>query len=143
METNILLIEPDKITASVIASALKQANVNLTVTVNVANAMHMLREHLYNFDLIIADPFTVSIIDVELIYGLKADARSAEIPVLVSTGAEWQAIARALTAGASDYICKPFRSEELKLRALTLAGRHRLARTAAQVQAQENLQPAA
>jgi len=65
-------------------------------------------------DLILLDIMMPVLDGYEVCKRLKADKRTANIPILMlSAAAHADSIARALSAGAKDYIVKPFEPEKL------------------------------
>jgi DNA-binding response OmpR family regulator len=68
-------------------------------------------------DLIVADVMMPGLDGVELVAALRADPRTARVPVLMlSARAGHEAAAEGLTAGADDYLVKPFTAGELLAR---------------------------
>jgi anti-anti-sigma factor len=68
-------------------------------------------------DLIVSDVMMPGMDGVELVSALRADPRTARVPVLLlSARAGQEAAAEGLTAGADDYVVKPFTAGELLAR---------------------------
>lgn len=81
-------------------------------------------------DIILLDNVMPGKTGIEVCRGLRAHPVTAQIPVILLTGRVAEEIkVKALSAGASDFIAKPFSPVELKLRVnhlLTVAQQHRL-----------------
>ncbi|WP_457252579.1 response regulator transcription factor [Pedococcus sp. P5_B7] len=74
------------------------------------------------FDLVILDWMMPGLSGVDVCRGMRADPRAKDIAVLMLTSkAQEGDIDQAFTAGADDYMVKPFRGRELvsRVRALT------------------------
>jgi anti-anti-sigma factor len=68
-------------------------------------------------DLIVSDVMMPGLGGMELLAALRADLRTARIPVLLlSARAGQEAAVEGLAAGADDYLVKPFSAEELRAR---------------------------
>jgi DNA-binding response OmpR family regulator len=76
-------------------------------------------------DLVILDWMMPGLSGVEVCRGMRADPRTTNVPVLMLTSKAQEAdIDQAFTAGADDYMVKPFRGRELvsRVQALTARG---------------------
>ncbi|MGC9669638.1 SpoIIE family protein phosphatase [Planosporangium sp. 12N6] len=68
-------------------------------------------------DLIVSDVMMPGMDGLELVAALRADPRTASVPVmLLSARAGEEAAIEGLTAGADDYLVKPFSADELRAR---------------------------
>ncbi len=77
-------------------------------------------------DLVVLDWMMPGLSGVEVCRGMRADSRTKDVAVLMLTSKAQEAdIDQAFTAGADDYMVKPFRGRELvsRVRALTAASR--------------------
>jgi DNA-binding response OmpR family regulator len=84
-----------------------------------ASAMERLRARSY--DLVLLDLSMEGVAGFDVLLALKKDARFREISVIVLTGNESdEALARSFGYGADDFVLKPFRSNELAMRAYRL-----------------------
>jgi DNA-binding response OmpR family regulator len=84
-----------------------------------ASAMERLRTHSY--DLVLLDLAIEGLAGFDVLLGLKKDVRFREIQVIVLTGNESdEALARSFGYGADDFVLKPFRPNELGMRAYRL-----------------------
>ena len=74
-------------------------------------------------DLVVLDVGMPGVDGLQVCTALRADARTAEVPVLLlSAGASPADVDRGLAAGADEYLLKPFRVGELSDRVRALAG---------------------
>jgi DNA-binding response OmpR family regulator len=74
-------------------------------------------------DLVILDWMMPGLTGVEVCRAMRADPRAKDIPVLLLTSRAQEAdIDQAFTAGADDYMVKPFGGRELVSRVMTLTG---------------------
>jgi DNA-binding response OmpR family regulator len=72
-------------------------------------------------DVVVSDVMMPKLSGLELVSGLKADASTASIPViLLSAKAQASDIRAGMAAGADDYVTKPFEPLELVDRVLKL-----------------------
>ena len=72
-------------------------------------------------DVVVSDVMMPKLSGIELVSGLKADASTASIPViLLSAKAQASDIRAGLAAGADDYVTKPFEPLELVDKVLKL-----------------------
>jgi DNA-binding response OmpR family regulator len=72
-------------------------------------------------DVVVSDVMMPKLSGIELVTGLKADASTASIPViLLSAKAQASDIRAGMAAGADDYVTKPFEPLELVDRVLKL-----------------------
>lgn len=75
-------------------------------------------------DLVILDWMMPGLSGVEVCRAMRADPRTKDIAVLMLTSRAREAdIDQAFTAGANDYMVKPFRGRELVSRVLSLTAR--------------------
>ncbi|HEV2271364.1 MAG TPA: ATP-binding protein [Steroidobacteraceae bacterium] len=93
-------------------------------------------------DVVLADVMMPRMNGIELVQALRADAATAELPVLLlSARAGEEASVEGLQAGANDYLVKPFSRRELIARVETLLaqGRQHAAERRARAQAEQNV----
>jgi DNA-binding response OmpR family regulator len=84
-----------------------------------ASAMERLRVHSY--DLVILDLTMAGPTGFDVLQSLKKDTRLRKIPVIVLTGNNSdEALARSFGYGADDFVLKPFKPNELGMRAYRL-----------------------
>jgi signal transduction histidine kinase len=94
-------------------------------------------------DAVIADIMMPRVDGIEMLRALRADASTAELPVLLlSARAGEEASVEGLQAGANDYLVKPFSQRELVARIATLLAqaRQHAAERRARAQAEHNVQ---
>lgn len=130
----ILLIEPDAIALAAIYRNLNLEGFEVLAAQTEADGLAILRDINFEADLIIADLFHPTISGSQLVSDLKEESRSAAIPLLVCTGAAQAELIAALKAGAADYICKPFKLDELVLRSRVLIERQPVLHLSRQIQ---------
>eukprot|EP00803_Ostreobium_quekettii_P004565 evm.model.scf_1977.2 EVM.evm.TU.scf_1977.2 scf_1977:10717-13144(-) len=109
----VLLVEEDKCTRRVLEQMLRQCNYKVVTASNGKEALRKLRNG-DEIDLVLTDPFMPEVKAHDLLREvLRVDGHS-RIPVIVMSIEERQeAILKALQAGASDYLIKPIRRNEL------------------------------
>lgn len=113
--TRVLVVEDDRFVGSFLEKGLRSAGYSVDL-VDDAETARWLVTHAA-FDLVVLD---VGLPDDDGLVILK-DLRAAgsEVPVLVLTGLVERDVVTCLEAGADDYMCKPFRFEELLARLRT------------------------
>jgi two-component system phosphate regulon response regulator PhoB len=84
-----------------------------------ARAMAQLRTH--NYDLVILDLAMDGPTGFDVLLAMKKEPRLRKIPVIVLTGNDSdEALARSFGYGADDFVVKPFKANELGMRAYRL-----------------------
>lgn len=105
-----------------------------------AAALEHIRLHVP--DVIVADVMMPRMDGIEMLRALRAEATTADIPVLIlSARAGEAASVEGLEAGANDYLVKPFSQRELiaRIEALLAQGRQRAAERLARARAERDL----
>ena len=116
----VLLIEDDTSISSAIALAVRSSNINLTHAELGCDGIDLATT--LAFDLIILDLGLPDMTGIEVLQSLRK--ASIATPVLVLSGYdEISRKVKALTAGADDYLTKPFHGEELMARIRAIARR--------------------
>lgn len=115
----IFIIEHDPDFADCLQRILTADGYDVTCAVNVSEAIENIRESKPNLTIVdIHDGLNLSLEDIE-----KLTAFDDSIPVLVTTVKKTAELAlKALGAGASDYLLKPFSSNEILQRVHSLTG---------------------
>lgn len=114
----ILVVEDEKNVLNLLNNILLASNYEVFLASDGAEALEIISEILP--DAIISDIMMPNINGIELLKELKKDASTALIPFLFLTAkADIQDRVDGLSIGADDYICKPFRNEELLARLKT------------------------
>lgn len=76
-------------------------------------ALKKLREG--DFDFVISDWNMPNMSGVELLQAVRGDGRLKDLPfILVSAESQWRQISQAIRNNVSEYVIKPFHSEELE-----------------------------
>ena len=114
-----LVVDDDPEILPLVKAALSRYSISCDGVNDGAGAMDQLRTHSY--DLVLLDLAMEGLAGFDVLLSLKKDARYREIPVIVLTGNESdEALARSFGYGADDFILKPFRPNELGMRAYRL-----------------------
>lgn len=128
----IVVVDDDAVSRHVLSAALTRAGLDHVTLGSGAGAISYLATHeveLLLLDLVMPDPD-----GYELLRRLRADPKTAALPIVVLTGVDAEdEVTRAFTAGADDFVKKPFRADELvarvrgqlRLRAVQSELRHR------------------
>lgn len=102
-----------------LAAELGAAGFDVLLAEDGRTALSVVRKHVP--DVLITDVMMPALDGVEVCRTLKADSRTADIPVLLlSAFAQSPSKVKGFDAGASDYITKPFVMEELIARVQSL-----------------------
>lgn len=110
----ILFVDDSGIMRKSMTNAAKENGFTVIEAENGAEALSRLRKYGKNIDLVIMD-WNMPIMDgYEALTRIKASQEYADIPVLMATadGVE-EDVVKAIKAGASGYLVKPFTSEAL------------------------------
>ncbi len=124
--SSLLIIEDDPDLAELMAITLRTAGHEIHVAADGATALQLLREKLP--DLIILDLMLPDIVGISLCENLRRELQfDAELlPILMTSACdESDAAPLARTAGASDFLAKPFSPYQLLLRVHALLARPR------------------
>ena len=114
-----LVVDDDPEILPLVKAALSRYAISCDGVNDGASAMERLRTHSY--DLVLLDLALGGLAGFDVLLGLKKDARFRETPVIVLSGNESdEALARSFGYGADDFVLKPFRPNELGMRAYRL-----------------------
>jgi two-component system OmpR family response regulator len=117
---NILLVEDDVSIGAFIANALRTADQSIDVAIDGALGLSLTETH--NYDLVVVDRMLPNVDGIALVRELRH--RGEQVPILMlSALGEVDARVEGLSAGADDYLAKPFALVELKARIAALARR--------------------
>lgn len=128
----IVVVDDDAVSRHVLSSALTRAGLEHVTLGSGAGALSYLATHdaeLVLLDLVMPDPDGYEILRV-----LRESPKTRSLPIVVLTGVDAdEEVTRAFTAGADDFVKKPFRADELvarvrgqlRLRAIQSELRHR------------------
>ncbi len=115
MGTRVLLVEDDRLSAAVLQSELEKLGYTVEWSENGAEAYELFREDPARADVIVTDRMMPVSDGLALTRRLKADPETADIPVILLTGAtETGDISAGLEAGAFYYITKPAQSDLIR-----------------------------
>lgn len=108
----VLLVEDDRLSLAVLQSELEKLGYAVEIAGNGAEAYALIREDPLRADVIITDRMMPVMDGLALTKRLKSEAETADIPVVLLTGATEAAdITAGIEAGAFYYITKPAQSE--------------------------------
>jgi DNA-binding response OmpR family regulator len=114
-----LVVDDDPDIPPLVELALGRYTISSDNTRDGASAMARLRSGIY--DLVILDLGLAGLTGFEVLQALKKESKLREIPVIVLTGNDSEeALARSFGYGADDFVLKPFKSNELGMRAYRL-----------------------
>ncbi|AFL85951.1 response regulator with CheY-like receiver, AAA-type ATPase, and DNA-binding domains [Belliella baltica DSM 15883] len=111
---NILIIEDDKLISSLVHFRLKKEGYNITMVEDGLAGIEAIEKD--SPDLIITDVLIPHRSGIEIIYHSKKFNPKIPIIVLSSLGEEEATVLEAFSKGASDFIPKPFKPNELAFR---------------------------
>ena len=115
MSQSILVVEDEPAIAELLAFHIKHAGYHPLQARDVEGANAMVSERLP--DLIVLDWMLPGTSGLSFLRGLRADARTEEVPVIMLTArTEERDLLDSLEAGADDYMSKPFSPKELMAR---------------------------
>lgn len=118
-DKRVLLVEDEPSVATVVARSLETAGFESTIEIDGARALDIASND--SFDIVILDLTLPSLDGVEVCRRLR---EVSTVPILIVTGrSETSQVVEGLEAGADDYLCKPFKMEELVARVGSLLRR--------------------
>jgi PAS domain S-box-containing protein len=122
----VLIVDDDRKILDLLVDLLELEGYEIATALDGAEAIEMARS--FDPDIIVSDVVMPNVGGLELCRRLKADARTAYVPVLLISGliTSDDAGIEGLHAGADDYLDLPFRNEELLVKVARLVERHRL-----------------
>lgn len=110
--TRVLVVDDDPLVRSLLTSTLVEQDYDAAAAATPDEAFDLL--HLDSFDLVIADLCLPGVSGLDLLSQIRA--AYPDLPVVLITGFADPTIARkAMSAGASDFITKPFRPHDLPI----------------------------
>ncbi len=111
----ILIVDDEPFNLDIILQTLEDPNYRLTAAESGEQAWKLLCAPDRHFDLVVLDRMMRGIDGIEVLRRIKADARLAEIPVIMQTAAASpDQVREGLQAGAHYYLTKPFELEALE-----------------------------
>lgn len=117
--SNVLIIEDDKIMGQMVAEILDDVGFNVTSASNGTAAFEKLSQNPIDF--IILDILLPEMDGFEIYESLQTNPRTSDIPVMIITAwADERNIERASKLGIPHFLAKPFTEDELLYAILTL-----------------------
>ncbi|EIE26260.1 hypothetical protein COCSUDRAFT_64410 [Coccomyxa subellipsoidea C-169] len=112
---HVLLAEDDDLTLRIVEQLLKQCNYRVTVARNGQEALDILQHNdKHCFDLILTDIMMPKVDGMDLVCEVNQRKVWSHLPVIVMSSEQSQeAICKAFTVGAADYLIKPIRKNEV------------------------------
>ncbi len=118
----ILIVDDSTVMRKVVERALRQAGMEIDECLQASNgveALDVLRQTGGQLDLVLSD-INMPVMDGLAFLEKRAEEKLAmHVPVvMITTEGGAAAVLRAIAAGAKGYICKPFTTDQVKLRIL-------------------------
>jgi two-component system chemotaxis response regulator CheY len=118
-----LIIDDSPVMRKVVERALRQAGIELTEVLQAGNgteALEVLRPNP-QLDLIVSDINMPFMDGLQFLEERRAQNLAPGVPVfLITTESSAPFVHRAIAAGASGYLCKPFTADQIKARVVPL-----------------------
>lgn len=108
--TKILIVDDDETICSILKELLERHEFQVKLAYNAWSALKMLEEE--NFDVVVADLLLTGMNGIDLLSTIKRASPNTVVIIITAYGSIPSAV-EAIKKGASDYICKPFRVEDL------------------------------
>jgi two-component system, chemotaxis family, chemotaxis protein CheY len=117
----ILLVDDSNTMRRIIANSLKPLEAEILEAEHGEKALAILREHAATVDLMLLDINMPVMNGRETLEAIKSDDALKHVPVIiVSTEAQKADVVQAISAGAANYVVKPFQPETLIERVRTV-----------------------
>jgi len=122
----VLVVDDDPRISSLVAETVESAGYDVMCAADGGAALELVDS--FGPDVIISDVLMPVLNGLELCRRVKADARTADIPVILISGLlnAIEDSVQGWTAGADEYLNLPFRNEELLVKVARLAERRRV-----------------
>ena len=111
MKIRILVVDDELSMREFLSILLEREGYRVTVAASALEALHIMESAL--FDLVLSDVSMPGISGIDLLASIKEQSPETAVLMLTAFSAADQAV-EAMKLGAYDYICKPFKNEELK-----------------------------
>jgi DNA-binding response OmpR family regulator len=132
MQGHLLIVDDNRAIRLLLASHFKELNYKVTEAASAEEAKRILREHQFQFDLVLSDISMPGESGFDLLSWIKGTAeKSMDLPVLLMTGVLPDAASRlkGLALGAVDYVVRPNEITELVVRSIKAIDHYRRVRT--------------
>jgi two-component system response regulator MtrA len=117
MTHSILVIEDDEVIGSLLEFMLTRSGYAVRIVSDGLEASHLIRTSSYTPDVVLLDMMLPHRDGQQLLGEIRSSSAWRNVPVLMLTAkAQDTAIAQALSAGATDYILKPFTPDDVLAR---------------------------
>jgi two-component system, chemotaxis family, chemotaxis protein CheY len=114
MSSKILAVDDSKIIRKIISGAVDLLGYDFLEAGDGRQGLQALIEHKDDVSLVLLDWNMPNLNGIETLEAIKADPATRHIPVMmVTTESERANVVRAVKAGASNYLTKPFSQEDL------------------------------
>jgi DNA-binding response OmpR family regulator len=126
MPLRVLVVDDDPEICTLIKTILRSSfTFDVTVCSDAESVLVNLQRDK-DYDMLISDFMLPGISGIELITMVRANPATAEIPILMMSGhSKYEMDARAKSAGANDFLGKPFKLSQLRTSVKTLASMNR------------------
>jgi two-component system chemotaxis response regulator CheY len=118
----VLIVDDSAVMRKIVERTLRQAGVQLEECLfagDGAEALTHLREAQDRLDLVLCDIVMPGMSGLDFLEQRAKEQLAPHVPiVMVTTDCSSASVLRALAAGAKGYICKPFTTDQVKLRVL-------------------------
>jgi two-component system response regulator PilR (NtrC family) len=111
MKIRILVVDDELSMREFLSILLEREGYNVTVAASAQEALRIMESAL--FDLVLSDVNMPGLSGIELLASIKEKAPETAVLMLTAFSAADQAV-EAMKLGAYDYVCKPFKNEEIK-----------------------------
>ncbi|MEM1776192.1 MAG: response regulator, partial [Nitrososphaerota archaeon] len=108
--TKILIVDDDETICSILKELLERYKFQVKLAYNAWSALEILQEE--NFDVVVVDLLLTGMNGIDLLSTIKRTSPNTVVIIITAYGSIPSAV-EAIKKGASDYICKPFRVEDL------------------------------
>ncbi|MEM2774057.1 MAG: response regulator [Nitrososphaerota archaeon] len=108
--TKILIVDDDETICSILKELLERYEFQVKLAYNAWSALEILQEE--NFDVVVVDLLLTGMNGIDLLSTIKRTSPNTVVIIITAYGSIPSAV-EAIKKGASDYICKPFRVEDL------------------------------
>jgi two-component system, chemotaxis family, chemotaxis protein CheY len=114
MSTTILAVDDSKIIRKIISGAINLLGYDFLEAEDGQKALQVLLEHKADISLVLLDWNMPNLDGYQTLQAIKADPTTKHIPVMmVTTESERTNVVKAVKAGASNYLTKPFSQDDL------------------------------